>query len=209
MEVRQEVFWKAAANLLSASRFVLAGLWLAAYASGDGRPALLGAIALAAAASDFADGRLARWAASGDQFGRWLDAIADIVFIHAALSCEAHAGSIPAYIPVLISLSFAQYALDSVVILGSGVPVASRLGHWAGAFNYVLVIVLALAPAPRLPGRVIRAAAPLIAVFYLAAIVERALNYRRGQRRSTQLGSPAMQHERAARGYSDRHGRIH
>ena len=55
-----EAFWKLAANLLSASRFFLAALWLAAYASGNRRPALLGPIALAGAASDFADGRLAR-----------------------------------------------------------------------------------------------------------------------------------------------------
>jgi hypothetical protein len=32
--------------------------------------------------------------------------------------------------------------------------------------------------AARLPGRLVRRAAPLIAIFYLAAIIERALNYR-------------------------------
>jgi phosphatidylglycerophosphate synthase len=162
--VRREVFWKAAANGLSASRFVLAGLWMAAYAPGDRRAAVLGPIALAAAASDFADGRLARRAGSVDQFGRWLDAIADIT-----------------YIPVLIALSFVQYALDSVVILGSSVPVASRLGHWGGAFNYILVTTLAFAAPPRLPGRIIQQAAPLIGLLYLAAIIERALNYRRSR----------------------------
>ena len=61
-----------------------------------------------------------------------------------ALSCEAHAGSIPAYIPVLIALSFTQYALDSVVILGSATPVASRLGHWGGIINFALVSALYL-----------------------------------------------------------------
>jgi phosphatidylglycerophosphate synthase len=208
MHVRQEIFWKTAANLLSASRLILAGLWLAAYAFGDRRPALLGPIALAAAASDFADGRLARLAGFTDQFGRWLDALADIVFILVALSCEVRTGSIPAYIPALIALSFAQYALDSVLILGSAVPVASRLGHWAGAFNYFLVIMLAFAP-PRLPGRLIRPAAPLIGLFYFTAIVERALNYRRRPLRSTQLGAPAIQQERAACGYSNRDDHIH
>jgi phosphatidylglycerophosphate synthase len=172
-----EVFWKTAANLLSASRFLLAALWLAAYASGDRRPAVMGPIALAAATSDLADGRVARQAGPLDRFGRWLDAVADITFILAAVSCETHAGSIPAYIPLLISLSFTQYALDSLVILGSAAPVASRLGHWAGVFNYVLVITLALAPPPRLPGRVVRRAAPFIGLFYIAAILERALNY--------------------------------
>jgi phosphatidylglycerophosphate synthase len=181
MYARHDLIWKAAANLLSASRFLLAGLWLAAYATGYRRPALLGPIALAAAGSDFADGRLARRAGSLDRFGQWLDAIADIAFILAALSCEARAGSIPAYIPVLISLSFTQYALDSVVILGSTAPVASHLGHWAGALNYVLVITLAFAAPPRLLGRLARRAAPLIGILYIAAMTERALNYRRSR----------------------------
>jgi len=187
MYVRHEAVWKAAANLLSVSRFFLAALWLAAYASGNRGPALLGPIALAGAASDFADGRLARVTGSADEFGRWLDAIADIVFVLTALSCEARAGSIPTYIPVLIALSFTQYALDSVVILGSATPVASRLGHWGGIINFALVITLAAAPPPRLPGRLLRRAAPLIAIIYVAAIVERALNYQpsRALKRST------------------------
>jgi len=184
MYVRHEVFWKTAANLLSASRFLLAGLWLAAGATGNRRPPLMGPVALAAAASDFADGRLARQAGSLDRFGRWLDAVADIAFILAALSCETRAGSIPVYIPLLISLSFTQYALDSVLILGSAAPVASHLGHWAGALNYVLVITLAFAPPPRLPGRLIRRAAPLIGILYIAAMIERALNYRRSRPRT-------------------------
>lgn len=178
MCARREGFWKLAADQLSASRFFLAAVWLAAYASGNRRPAVLGPIALAGAASDFADGRLARKRGSADKFGRWLDGIADIVFVLTALSCEARAGSIPAYIPVLIAFSFTQYAIDSVVILGSATPVASHLGHWGGIINFVLALALASAPPPRLPGRLVRRAAPLIAIFYLAAIIERALNYR-------------------------------
>jgi phosphatidylglycerophosphate synthase len=178
MRVRRQGSWKLAANLLSVSRFFLAVLWFGVYASGHRWPALLGPIALAGAASDFIDGRLARRTGSSGQFGRWLDAIADIVFVLTALSCEARAGAIPAYIPVLIALSFAQYALDSVVILGAATPVASRLGHWGGVINFLLVIALAWAPPPRWPGRVVRRAAPLIGILYLAAIAERALNYR-------------------------------
>jgi phosphatidylglycerophosphate synthase len=174
----RDLSWKRAANLLSASRFFLAALWFAVYASGNRRPALLVPIALAGAASDFTDGRLARVAGCPDVFGRWLDAIADLVFVLTALSCEVRAGSIPAYIPILIALSFGQYAFDSIVILGSATPVASRLGHWDGVINFVLVITLAWAPPPRLPGRLVRRAAPLIAILYLAAIIERALNYR-------------------------------
>ena len=178
MGARHEVSWKLTANLLSASRFFLAAAWLAAYVSGNRRPAMLGPIAMAGAASDFADGWLARRSRSADKSGRWLDGIADIVFVLTALSCEARAGSIPVYIPVVIALAFAQYAIDSVVVLGSVTPVTSRLGHWGGIINFGLAIPLAWAPPPRWPGRLLRRAAPFIAIFYLAAMIERALNYR-------------------------------
>jgi phosphatidylglycerophosphate synthase len=165
------------ANLVSASRFILACLWVPIFFSVHGRPQTLFAIALAAAASDFLDGRIARRIHSDGQFGRWLDSAADIVFILVALSCEAYVGAIPIYLPCLVAASFAQYVIDSVLIRGSAVPVKSRLGHWAGIFNYVIVIVLAWAPLSRLPGTVVRTFAPIIGVFYVAAMCERALFY--------------------------------
>ncbi|HEV3111723.1 MAG TPA: hypothetical protein VGY99_14635, partial [Candidatus Binataceae bacterium] len=78
------------------------------YASGNRRPALLGPIALAGAGSEFADRRLARqtgYPTSSDDGSTPLP----ISFSFPRLSCEARAGSIPAYIPVLIALSFAEY----------------------------------------------------------------------------------------------------
>ena len=53
-------------------------------------------------------------------------------------------------------------------------PIKSRLGHWGGIINYALVITLAIAPPPALPGVIVRDLAPLIALFYIAAISERA-----------------------------------
>jgi phosphatidylglycerophosphate synthase len=145
---------------------------------GDWRSAILGSIALAGAISDFFDGRVARRMNSADGFGQWLDSSADIVFVLTALACEAHAGAIPFYIPVLIAASFTQYVIDSLVICGSSTPVKSRLGHWGGVINFGLVITLAFAPPPRWPAMLLRPGAPLIAIFYLAAIFERTLNYR-------------------------------
>jgi hypothetical protein len=77
----------------------------------------------------------------------------------------------------LVAVSFAQYVIDSVLIRGSAVPVKSRLGHWAGVFNYIIVIVLVWAPPPRSPGTLLRDLAPMIGLFYLAAMCERALFY--------------------------------
>jgi phosphatidylglycerophosphate synthase len=169
------------ANLLTASRFMFAGIWLAAFLAGAG-PETMGTIAFAGAASDFLDGRVARWTHSVSGVGRWLDSVADLVFVLTALGCESRAGTIPLYIPVLIAASFAQYAIDSVLIRGSSVPIRSRLGHWGGILNYVLVILLAWIPPPLWPRVLLRDLSPVIATFYVAAILERMLSYRPGWR---------------------------
>ncbi len=153
-------------------------MWIAVFFGDRSHPGVLRAIALGGAASDFLDGHIARWTLSAGGFGRWLDNVADIVFVLTVLSCEAQARAIPIYLPVLVATSFAQYVTDSVWIRGSAVPIKSRLGHWAGIFNYIIVIVLAWAPPPRLPGALLQDLAPMIAVFYLAAMCERAISYR-------------------------------
>jgi phosphatidylglycerophosphate synthase len=153
--------------------------WLCAFASGYTGAAVLGSIAIAGAISDLLDGRVARRMAIVGTVGRWLDSSADIVFILTALLCEAWAGAIPFYIPMLIAGSFSQYAIDSMLL--SGTPIKSRLGHFGGILNFALVIVLGLAPPPALPGSIVRALCPLFAIFYAAAIGERTLRYfRRG-----------------------------
>jgi len=78
----------------------------------------------------------------------------------------------------LIACSFAQYAIDSVAISRSFAPIRSRLGHWGGVINFALVLALAWTPPPLLPARLIGQISPLLALFYTAAIFERALNYR-------------------------------
>ena len=172
-----------AANLLSASRMGLAALWLMAFGSGYRGAMPLGTIAIAGAVSDFLDGRLARRLQMAGGFGRWLDSIADIVFVLTALICEAWANAIAWYIPILIALSFSQYALDSIIFrrLGGG-PISSRLGHWGGVINFALVIVLAFAPPPSWPGATVRALSPVLAAVYLAAIGERVIGYVRHPR---------------------------
>ncbi len=168
-----------AADFVSASRFLLAAGWLMLFLCGRRQPAVLGPIALAAAFSDFLDGRVSRYNGTANPLGRWLDNLADIVFVLTALVCEAFAGAMPAYVPALIGVSFAQYAIDSVLIHDAATPIASRLGHLGGVINYVVVVVLAFAPAPRWPGALLKEVAPLLAIFYIAAIAERAAGYRR------------------------------
>ena len=166
-----------AANALSASRFVLAALWLAAFVHGYRRPEVFGPIALTAAFSDLLDGPVARQLCCADRFGRWLDNVADITFVLAALLCEDWAGAVPVYIPILIAASFAQYTIDSILLSGASVPVRSRIGHWGGIVNYGLVLILAFASGSQWSRLMVRDFSPLLAVWYLAAIVERAQQY--------------------------------
>jgi phosphatidylglycerophosphate synthase len=164
---------------LSASRVALAIAWLLAFQAGYTGAAIFGSLAIAGAISDLLDGQVARRMGIVGGVGRWLDSLADIIFVLTALSCEAWTGAIPFYIPILIAISFSQYAIDSMLL--SGAPIKSRLGHFGGVINFAMVIVLGLAPPPALPGLVMRKISPLLAIFYLAAIAERAVGYfRRG-----------------------------
>jgi phosphatidylglycerophosphate synthase len=162
-------------NALSSLRFVLAALWVALATRGHQGQAAFATIAILAAGSDFIDGRIARRLGSTSGSGRWLDGIADVTFVLAAIFCEAAAGAIPFYIPVLIAISFSQYVIDSALIgRGAAGPIKSRLGHWGGIINYAIVTTLAFAPPPSAPGVIVGDLAPLIALFYVAAISERA-----------------------------------
>ena len=162
-------------NILSGLRFALAGVWVELAMQGHQGRLAFAIVAIAAAVSDFIDGRVARRLGVASGSGRWLDGIADVTFVLAALVCEAAAGSIPYYIPILIALSFSQYAIDSAFIgARTAGPIRSRLGHWGGIINYALAITLAIAPPPEIPGAIVRGASPLIAMFYIAAIIERA-----------------------------------
>ena len=170
-------------NALSALRFALAGIWIELAANSHQGRTAFAVIAILAAGSDFVDGRVARRLQVASGKGRWLDAVADVTFVLAALFCEADAGSIPFYIPILIVISFSQYVIDSLVIGRSAAgPIKSRLGHWGGIVNYALVIALAIAPLPALLGVVIGELAPILALFYVAAISERAWLFYRSRR---------------------------
>ncbi|MGH7924652.1 MAG: CDP-alcohol phosphatidyltransferase family protein, partial [Candidatus Binatus sp.] len=103
-------------NGLSALRFVLAAIWVELSLHGHEGRFAFAIVAIVAAGSDFIDGRIARRLGVASGRGRWLDGIADVSFVLAALLSEAAAGLIPFYIPILIALSFSQYVIDSVLI---------------------------------------------------------------------------------------------
>jgi phosphatidylglycerophosphate synthase len=167
----------APANLISASRFLFAGLWIDAFPLRDRVPSLLLWIAVAAAISDMVDGPVARHHGATHMHGRWLDNLGDIFFVSTALICEAHAGTLPVYVPLLVLTSFTQYAVDSIFLLASSAPVKSRIGHWGGIVNFGLILMLACASYVPEMGIRARAASPLLGIFYVAGIFERLLAY--------------------------------
>jgi phosphatidylglycerophosphate synthase len=167
----------APADLISASRFMFAGLWLDAFARRGAAPELLIPIALAAAISDAIDGPVARRRGAVHAYGRWLDNISDVFFALTALGSEAYTGALPLYVPFLVFASFAQYAVDSVLLFGSSVPVRSRVGHWGGIVNFGLVLIFACATCLPDLALAARHACPFLAIFYIAGCLERTLAY--------------------------------
>jgi phosphatidylglycerophosphate synthase len=136
-------------------------------------------LAVVAAVTDFIDGRVARRLGVAHDAGGWLDSIADVTFVLAALGCYSSARQLPWSIPLLIALSFGQYAFDSVWLHRADAPVRSRLGHWGGITNYALVLAMALTKPESTARSYLLTAVPIIELFYIAAIIERALAYRR------------------------------
>jgi phosphatidylglycerophosphate synthase len=118
-------------------------------ALGHRGPAALGIFA-AAAASDFADGRLARHAGRATAHGAVLDAAADVVFVLAGTARAAALGLVSWAVPAAIAASAGVYATASLrrsrrartVVLAQ-----SRLGHVAGVANYAVAGLAAAAVA--------------------------------------------------------------
>ena len=166
-------------NALTISRFVLAAVWVVLARVAPGAFPAFAILAVVAAVTDFIDGRVARRLGVAHDAGGWLDSIADVTFILVALGCYASARELPWSIPWLIALSFGQYAFDSLWLHRADAPVRSRLGHWGGIINYTLVLAMAVTKPESSARSYIRQGVPIIELFYVAAIIERALAYRR------------------------------
>jgi phosphatidylglycerophosphate synthase len=104
-----------------------------------------GALFALVAASDYFDGPLARRAGRASDRGRSWDNWADIAFVEGSLITAVAVGLAPWWVPASIAASFGYYVVDSWrKTREASRPrlVASRLGHWGGVCNYVLVGVL-------------------------------------------------------------------
>ncbi len=136
---------------LSAARVVLGPLYVVALATSEHLPLVLAALA---AASDFADGRLARRLRATSKRGAVLDVVGDAVFVLCALGALAAQGRLSGLLPAAVALALAGFALARLRAAppaddGNGFRrgAADRAGHAAGVVNYAVVIVASAAVA--------------------------------------------------------------
>lgn len=177
-----------AGDALTIGRLLLTAPFIWAFAAGV-RGSLAaglaaGALFAVAAASDYFDGPLARRSGRASDRGRTWDNWADIVFLEGSLITAVAVGSAPWWVPASIAASFAYYVADSWRRTRTGPGrrlIASRLGHWGGVCNYVLVGVLTYNEAAHvhlLGSAFLSLLFALVPIYSGAAIVARAISGR-------------------------------
>ncbi len=139
----------------------------------------LGLLFAGVCASDYFDGVLARRAGRASPRGRTFDSFTDIAFLLAALSTAVAVDGVPWWVPAAVAVSFSFYVVDSWFLRPSPAApglVASRVGHWGGIGNYVLVGVLTFNDACALhvlPRHLLWTLFILVPLYSAAAIVTR------------------------------------
>jgi len=156
-------------------RIVLAIVFARSLDDGCWRPLIAFALA---AASDYADGPLARRAGAPTRYGALLDSVADIVFVLVATMAGAVTGRLSWAVPVAIVGAAAPYLVATLRRIGAteDAPRAySAVGHAAGVCNYALAGLLAgsvALPGPSWPPLLAAASAVVIAL-NLTALAQR------------------------------------
>lgn len=170
------------ANLLTSLRLLLA-LPVAAAIAVESLllPFLPAIMILAAITTDYLDGRIARARGTDSARGQLFDHTTDFVFVTSGLTGAAVAGLAPWQLPLLITIAFLQYVLDSRFLHRRKSLRMSFLGRWNGIVYFVpLVLITAarLAGAGEFQDLIYRVTALLCIVLILstiASIVDRAL----------------------------------
>ena len=136
-----------AANVISGARLAAAPFSLAAVLGGQW--ALAAGLFIAAVASDFLDGAIARRRGTVSALGGVLDHTADAVFVTLTLwaiaysEAQVRSDAVPGILPLFIALAFLQYLLDSKALAGRALR-TSRLGRFNGIAYFVLTGVVVI-----------------------------------------------------------------
>ncbi len=131
-----------AAHMVTGARVAAAPLLAWAIARGfDGYAALVLAFA---AATDFADGRVARRFGTASEAGRWFDHFADIAVLLCGYVALSASGAGPFWVPLAIAIAFAYYVVDSLRRGDGRSLIGSRIGHLSGVLNYLILFAVVL-----------------------------------------------------------------
>ncbi len=139
-----------------------------------------------AVSTDLVDGRIARARGEATRFGGLLDHATDALFVTTGLAALTPGGVVPAVLPALVAVAFAQYVLDSRWLAGEPLR-ASGLGRWNGVLYFVPIGIVTTREAAGLavPGdAVVGAIAWALALTTTLSIADRASTLVRLRRRS-------------------------
>ncbi len=132
------------ANLLTGLRLLLAFPAAAAFAVENLLPPpALACMLLAAIASDYLDGRIARARGTASARGQLFDHATDCLFVTACLAGAAMSGLAPWLLPPLVAGAFLQYVLDSRYMHRRKSLRMSFLGRWNGILYFVPLVLIA------------------------------------------------------------------
>jgi CDP-diacylglycerol--glycerol-3-phosphate 3-phosphatidyltransferase len=126
------------ANALSLLRLLLALPAAWAVARGGVTPGLFAATLFCVAiATDLLDGRLARARGTASALGRALDHGSDFAYVTSGLAAAAARGALPWLLPILVTIAFSQYVIDSYLLQRARELRMSALGRWNGVLYFV------------------------------------------------------------------------
>src|SRR5580704_13484632 len=126
------------ANALTSVRLLLVIPFAFFMAKGDRRSAIFALVAwVMALITDFLDGPIARRRGTVTAFSGTFDHTTDFLFVTSGLYAGALRGAFPWILPILITLAFAQYVIDSYWIHRHAKLRGSKLGRYNGMLYFV------------------------------------------------------------------------
>jgi CDP-diacylglycerol--glycerol-3-phosphate 3-phosphatidyltransferase len=126
------------ANALTAVRLLLVIPFALYMSQGDERSAVFALVAwMVALITDFLDGPIARRRGTVTAWSGTFDHATDFLFVTSGLFAGAIRGALPWILPILITLAFAQYVIDSYWIHRHSKLRGSKLGRYNGILYFV------------------------------------------------------------------------
>ncbi len=126
------------ANALTAVRLLLVVPFAFYMSRGDARSALFALVVwMAAVITDLLDGPIARRRRAVTTWSGTFDHTSDFLFVTSGLFAGAVRGAFPWILPIIITVAFAQYVIDSYWIHRHTKLRGSKLGRYNGILYFV------------------------------------------------------------------------